>query len=410
MTRGTRYAALRDALTPEFKIVAACCRPIGQSGRSAAIAVAATTPFDPEKILGHARAHRVEALVAQGLAEAGIMLPDAATERLQRRVQTARLQMLRNAAEEVRVGSLLHAAGVDALFVKGATLAMLAYGSLAHKASWDIDLLVARDRVGDAVAVLHRAGYAFDHPEIVGTTDMQRFLERYRETSWTHAARGTTIELHWALADNPRMLPGIGIGSGHLKVAIAGHGQVATLGIPDLFAFLAVHGTAHGWSRLKWLADLAALTDAQALSLANIVKQADARNAGRCMATALLLMRDLLGTPLPPDLEALINRDRCVSQLACFSLQSMLAVADQNGKTDGSLSQWWALHHAHMIAAPGIRYALAEIATKLTRSTVPRRLRLPRWLLIPDALFVAIPLGLARRVAQALQPKTANSP
>jgi hypothetical protein len=388
---------------PEFRLVAACCRPIRQAGRLDAIIAAALQPFDADRLLVLAHAHRVEALVEQGLAEAGFALPDAAASQLAQRVRNARLQMLRNAGEEVRLSQLLHSAGIDAIFVKGATLAMLAHGSLAHKVSWDIDLLVDHENINRAIAVLRAAGYEFDHPEIAKAGLAIEFAHRFRESCWTNAARGTTVELHWALTHNPRLLANVGMSSMRQEVVVGGAQAVATLATPDLFAFLAVHGTTHGWSRLKWLADVASLVEKTPEILPELLNKANLVNARRCAAVALVLMRDLLGVVVPDPLYAEVLRDPHVKKLTDQSMREMLVLASLDGKSDHRLSRWWALHTSQMAMAPGFRGAVADIWAKFNQPLVPRRLRLPRWLLVPDALLIWIPSALIRRIAITLQ-------
>jgi hypothetical protein len=390
---------------PEFGLVVACCRPITQPGRREAIIKAAQKPFDAGHLLTLAHAHRVEALVEQGLAEAGVVLPEAAAAQLSNRARAARLQMLRNAGEEVRLSEIFRDAGIDAIFVKGATLAMLAHGSLAHKVSWDIDLLVSYDDINRAIAVLSDAGYECDHPEIVKAGLAIKFAHSFRETCWANRNRGITVELHWALASNPLLLPNIGMNSPLQPVCVDPNHAVATLATPDLFAFLVVHGTSHGWSRLKWLSDIASLVENNSETLTTLFDHAAGANAQRCAAVALLLMRDLLGVQLPDQLNIEIATDRKVKRLADFSVSEMHALAGLDGETVPGLSRWLALHICNMAMAPGYRGAVADLCAKLQKPVVPRRLRLPRWLLIPDAILIWLPSSLTRRALSKFQSR-----
>ncbi len=403
---------LRNAPS-ELRIVAACCRPAGQlnqlvpnqlaANRLAAIRAAADEPFVPDYLLLQAQAHRVEALVEDGLAQVGINLPDTAARLLARRVRVARLQMLRNAGEEVRLSEQFRTSGVDAIFVKGATLAMLAHGSLARKSSWDIDLLVDRADIDQAIGVLRAAGYEFDHPAVPGLAMEHRFAARVRESSWTNRERRTTVELHWALASNPALLTGIGMTSARQTIMIADHAAVTTLKTPDLFAFLAVHGTAHGWSRLKWLADIAALADSTPDLLPDLLHHAGRVNAGRCTAVALCLMRDVLGVSIPAHLNAEIALDRHVPALVDYSVRTMQASVDATDDIDHRLSKWWELHWYQMSMAPGFRNGFADIWAKLNQPVIPSGLRLPTWLLVPHALLIWLPGSLLRRLVMKLQ-------
>jgi len=383
-------------------LVAACCRPLGQAGRHDAIKAATSVPFDARRMIAVAHEHRVEAFVERGLFEVGYELPKDIAELLAQRVRVARLQMLRNAGEEARLAALFRDTGVDCVFVKGATLAMLAHGSFAHKSSWDIDLLVEHSAIEQSIDLLRAAGYEFDQPAITNADLSIRFANRYRESSWTNATRGTTVELHWALAHNPRILGDIGILSARQNVSVGGNHTVPTLPVPDLFAFLVVHGMLHRWSRLKWLTDVASLIEKSSETLVNLFHHCESVNAGRCAAVAMVLLRDLMGVAVPPELEAKIDHDPRVSRLVDISLHEMLVLEALDGKRDFRLSHWWNLHTSHFSMAPGLRYRFADIWAKLNEPLVPRRLYLPRWLLVPDALFIAIPVAFIRRIGAKL--------
>lgn len=398
-----------SAIHPELRLVAACCRPRGQSDRCTAIRAASSDVFDVGRLLAEARAHRVEAHVEDGLAAAGVTLPEPSALILADRARASRLQMLRNAGEEARLSRLLTEAGVDAIFVKGATLAMLAYRSLTLKTSWDIDLLVAHRQIDLAITVLHEAGYSFADPNMFGPDDQHQLAKRVRETSWTHAERGTTVELHWGLADNPALLAGIGMASVRQRVAITEAHQVSTLNVPDLFVYLALHGTAHGWSRLKWLADIAALAEGPADDLSALLDHAHRRNAGRCAAVALCLMRDILAVPIPIDVAERLTQDRHVAKLADYCARNMQETVISGGGPEHRLTRWWAYHRAHLMLAPGWRNGFAYIRAQLNEPSDSVRLRLPRWLLVPHALLVWLPAAFLRRLALKFHPASAGN-
>lgn len=67
------------------------------------------------------------------------------------------------------------------------------------------------------------------------------------------------VEIHWRLVDNSYFFPEISALSPTRIVTIPAGAGLRTLDDNDLFAYLRVHGATHGWSRLKWLADAAAL-------------------------------------------------------------------------------------------------------------------------------------------------------
>jgi Uncharacterised nucleotidyltransferase len=391
------WAAQIAMLGTEFAIVAACCCPVGGAGRAAAIKAAAQRPHDAERLLALASAHRVEALVEHGLREADVMLEEEASRHLAERAHIARLQMLRNAGEEVRLSTLFRDAGIDAVFVKGASTAMLAHGSLALKSCWDIDLLVAREQCFEAGALLSREGYVFDQPGISGQELQTRFVERNRETCWYNRARGTYVELHWALSENPLLISAIGMRSPRQSVAISGNVAVVTLANDELFAFLCAHGSVHGWSRLKWLADAVALlarhdTDGQLVSRAMQV------GPPRAIAQALTLA-DIFGwrREVSP-----LKVDSATARLITLSLR----IIAKRGRIDVSdladPSFWLHVNLSHFLFRKDVKFKRSQLAMRLRTAVTARRLSLPRWLLPIDALLITAPIGLISRILRSV--------
>lgn len=90
----------------------------------------------------------------------------------------------------------LEAAGIAPVALKGAWLSAHAYPSPALRPMRDIDLLVPRDQVLDAYAVLRGAGYAeFEAPEM----SLEDTLRLDKHLPPLVAPRGTVVELHHRL-------------------------------------------------------------------------------------------------------------------------------------------------------------------------------------------------------------------
>lgn len=106
-------------------------------------------------------AHRVDGFVEQGLKAAGIALSPEQQTQLERRAARGRMAMLRHTAETIRLSKLFEQSGIDAIFLKGAALAMVAHGSLSQKTSSDIDILVDPDSLDRLIGALPDWGYRF---------------------------------------------------------------------------------------------------------------------------------------------------------------------------------------------------------------------------------------------------------
>ena len=142
--------------SPEFLLVAACCRWPPSQSRNAAVGAAAAPIADWNAVLLAARRQRVAGLVHDALQAAGVQLPAAPAAELARRAQAIFRKNLLLATETCRLQKLMDAAAIPSLALKGVALAQLAYGSLKVKHTRDIDLLIPADR---ALAAIQRSSW-----------------------------------------------------------------------------------------------------------------------------------------------------------------------------------------------------------------------------------------------------------
>ena len=204
------------------------------------------------------------------------------------------------AAEAVRLQRLFDDAALPVLFLKGASLAVLAFGGLGLRCAKDIDILVSQETLPTAVALLERAGYGrFDPPRDTAEETMRLLMPLRKDLGLIHQTSGIRVELHWRLFLNPHAMTSDSIMAASRTVPIAGTAELRTLGQEDLFAYLCMHGALHWWNQLKWLADIGALLAAMPEGSAEkLNRAAGLRGAGRASAQALLLCRRLLKTRL----------------------------------------------------------------------------------------------------------------
>lgn len=339
----------------ELNAVVACCRWPPSPARDAAVRDAVAAPLDWDLLGRIVARHRVEGLVHDGLRRAGVSPPPAVAAALAGAARGIAQENLRFAAASVRLSAALDAAAVPHLFVKGVTLGVLAYGSLGHKKSWDIDLAVEPGAYARACAVLADAGYApVEHEGEVAN----------KHSEWADAAR-VTVELHASLVDNALIMPGLSVLGPRQEVAVAGGATLPTLAGDELFAYLCVHGGAHAWSRLKWLADVAALiAPADEAEVARLYARSQAMGAGRSVGQALLLCADLFGRELPPKLEASLRGDPIVRALVRAARGSMTR-GGADVELDSMVLGTVPIHATHFFLQRGWRYKWLEARRKL---------------------------------------------
>jgi Uncharacterised nucleotidyltransferase len=385
--------------SPEFLLVAACCRWPPSDHRDAAVQTVAAPVTDWNAILQVARQHRVVGLVYDALLAAGVQLPAAPAEAFTRRAQAISRKNFLLATETCRLQKLLDAAEIPSVALKGVALAQLAYGSVKLKDTRDIDLLIPPDRAAAAIALLERDGYALSFPARQLSATQRRAVVRYsREVAFTHPGNGTFTELQWRVADNPELLKEVDAGSPTQNVIVADGVSVRTLARDDLFAYLCIHGAYHAWSRLKWLADLNAFIAASDAEVSHLHRYAEAKGAGFCSGQALLLCQRLFGLPLPVGIAAELQGTERVRKLYAIATDAM---ADRTG---GNAPAPWRSFSMQFLLGRGWAFFAAQCRTACVSIIDVVSLPLPPYLRFLYPLL-RLPLWLWRRGAASRPPR-----
>jgi hypothetical protein len=302
----------------ELQLAIACCRAPNRVTTSIALADALAKSIDWSRFYAILRRHRIVSLANFNLSRSGQHIPAEARAMLSAAARKLATQDLLHAAETVRLQHSFDQAGLPALFLKGATTGMLAYGRLGVKQSWDIDLLTTESSLMDSFALLQRDGYQLVHPKDLSRGALARFGRFYHEAELRNA-QGLSLELHWRLFSKPILQDVTALSES--QVVPLGGGSARTLTDDLLISYLVAHGQEHGWSRLKWLADLNALLERRdGAQLAWLIERADALEVGSKLCAALLLCEQLLGLDLPPDVAARCRQDRSAKRLVAVSL------------------------------------------------------------------------------------------
>ena len=375
--------------SPEFRLAAACAMWPPSDRRIAAIRAATATPFDWPHFLRVVRRHQVIGLVHEGLTHARPYVPPEIVGEIGAQAATLVRKNLAMAAEALRLQRLFNDADLPVLFVKGAALAVLAFGNLGLRSGQDIDLLVDCESLPAATALILRAGYSrFDPPAEISDAQLRLLMPLRKDLGFVHQATTLRIELHWRLFLNPHAMAETSIMAASRVVPLAGDAGLRTMGEEDLFAYLCMHGALHWWYRLKWLADVNALLASMPEDgVERLVRAAEARGTGRAAAQALLLCRKLLLTPLPASVTATLEKSATVRWLEATALKAMTTGQGEHDPHDARQP----LDFSSQPLSRSWRYQLAELGINLTNPTDVLTLPLPQPLLF---LYLVLRLPL----------------
>jgi hypothetical protein len=380
--------------SPEFRLLAACAMWPNSELRTEAIRDAAQRQINWFQVVALARRHQVTGLFNDGLSHAESYVPKEVAKRVGVLAATEVRENLAIARETVRLQRIFDDAGVPTLFLKGTTLAVLAFKNIGLRSGQDVDLFVSNENLPTALEIVRRAGYGrFAPPPSVADGQFTLLKKLRKDIGFLHQQNGTHLELHWRLFLNPHAMAQTELLARSRLVPVTDTKAVRTLGEEDLFAYLCMHGALHWWYRLKWLADINALVTAPRVDMERMYGGADERGVQRAAAQGLLLCRTVLGTELPKDLSRKVLKSFAIRWLEGTALKALTWEAEPQerrfGTTRGSMSTF--------ILNGRWQYQVAELkglfANQSDILTVP--LPKPLWFLYP---LLRLPLWVWRHL------------
>jgi hypothetical protein len=281
------------ALSPELRILLAAAKATPAAGPIE------TGRCDAGELFRLAGAHRMIPRLHALTAAGNLDMPEAFRQRLADETQAIAQHNLRLTAELLDLVPGFARREIPVLVWKGPALAMAAYGNLALRGFYDLDLLVAPGAIPAAAGVLVESGYSIAHQ----SPDALHSIHLAGEYHFPFRKRdgGIALELHAAMvpyyfAEGPRFT---GLWKRRAVCAL-GWGSLPVLGLEDLVLSLALHGAKHCWRQLESVAALGRLlTRSPALDWTALEDRARRLGVRRILWLALQLAETLTGIALP---------------------------------------------------------------------------------------------------------------
>lgn len=389
-------------LSPELSLLAACTLWPRSEARSRAIAAAAAHPgIDWSRVAKAVERHRVAGFVLDGLAAHAADAPPEVLSSIKVRAAADGMMNLGIIGEAVRLVRILREADIRALVLKGPGLTQLAYGDLAIRQTNDLDLLVPVEAILPAGELCESAGYVrVEPPPEADEAQLAQWLRWRKDFIYRHSARSLTLELHFRPTHSPRLSQSLDLWRDQQEVALRPGVSLPAPGVDALYPYLCLHGALCAWFRLKWLADIAALTaDCNESQLKALHDAAVSRGVGRASAQALLLVETVFARPLPLALKQSLLADRRVRGLTRFAF-AVLADPRVPNEVPLRSSQ---VGLSHLLLTDDWRVRIDEIWSWLIDWSLVFSLKLPRglWFLYP---LLRGPMWLWRQVGRMRRP------
>ena len=312
-----------------FRQVCALLNPFAEAG-----SVQPSAAADWLAIEHFADFHGVRPALYKALTAAPIDGTAAAqlSDRLAEFQRLHRFDVMQTTAQIVALAQGFAAAGVAALFFKGAMLGEQIYGGAQYREFNDVDILVAPAQRRRAEQVLEDLDFA---PVIADLEFRSAFFDYFRQHNFQHRTAGTTVDFHWGF-----------VGTGPFPVTAeraldsAVHWNLAGVAIPvpgpeAQALILAGHGRKENWASFGWVLDFATFAAANPALRWDLVAQAAwAQNCLEPVLGSVLLMREVFGVTIDQALlDSAMQRPVIVRNVAAVT-GKLAALAKRNLQDD----------------------------------------------------------------------------
>jgi hypothetical protein len=319
--------------SPESELLVWCARTHVTEELRTDISSRVQEPMDWGLMLDLAAYHGVFPLLYRNLSTiCPSLVPGDTLTKLRQKTQACAL-LNRSLAQELRnLCDAFAERGVPVVPIKGATLALSAYGDLTLRDFSDLDLLIPESAIGAAQAVLFAQGY---ERKDLSTDPVEAEHDEGPYHVFIKKRCLVRVDLQWVMAhqhfafqlDRPEFWA-------HRSPVMLGSSTVQVLAPEELLILLCVHGSKHAWEQLKWVCDVAELLRSHPdLDWERIFANATAWRCQRLIHIGLALAHRVLDAPIPESVCARYSTDADVRMLS-ERMPASLLVSPRKGVSE----------------------------------------------------------------------------
>jgi len=278
---------------------------------------------DGMSVFALAERHRVTPLVWSRLQQTDIFSTEVRSN-FKLAAQQNQIRAIQAKALQLKLYSMQGQLGAKGFFLKGLGIAEQFYKDIAERHVLDIDWFVAKDELLPLTKELINLRYV-PMPDITGYHSMQLdyFMSTHHDVYFAPPVNTSLlpIELHWQLR------------SPWGSFTLSPETKMESV---DEFLYLCVHGTEHGWFRLKWLMDLPRIIKKSEFDWMEVWDKAVKYQCQKQLSISLLVLDQLSIFSLPYSIEDKIN-----SSTYGFELQYIYdAIKADNSFNENDLNRW----------------------------------------------------------------------
>lgn len=267
--------------------------PIATSGTHAG-----ANDVSMERVVELAELHEVASLFLSRQQALEFPVAEGLLHRLRSRFERNARRSLVLSGQLAHLVGLASRSSLRVMAFKGPMLATVAYENVALREFSDLDILVSPQDLPRAKQLLLNEGFMLRRP----LTALQErwLLESQCEYEFLRSD-GVAVDLHWGFT--PRYFP-YPVDFEQLwrrrRTVNLGPVAVSTIGNEDLVGVLCAHGAKSGWSKLKWVIDVAHFVKRHPdLDWDLVQREAGIAGTARMVHVGIQLAGDMFGSPVP---------------------------------------------------------------------------------------------------------------
>jgi hypothetical protein len=301
----------------EKQLLACCARTRVTADDAQRIREVTAQPPDWDYLLAQAEEHSITPLLVRHLtAIVPDALPAAAKEQLKKTSRANTVRCLYLTAELINILKLFEAQGIPTLPYKGPVLAVQAYGDVALREFYDLDIILRQRDVPKAHEIILSLGYKAKFDWILSPEAGASLIPG--EYNYRNESRHAMVELHTevTLRHFP-IKPELDYFLARRVPVKMGDHEVLTFKAEDLLPMLCIHGSKDFWARFAWVADVSELIQSYpALDWDDVMRVAECLGAVRILLSGLALANEMLQAPLPAEILPRVRADQDACEIA----------------------------------------------------------------------------------------------
>jgi len=300
----TDRAKLIACLNPEQRLLIAICSDQHSPLREKAQKWLAR-PFSWERMMLQCDRHKLFPIFYKNLYEDSTRYHIDIPSNLKIKFASQKQQVLKLAAEGVRITSVLNQEKIQSILLKGPFLSEQIYNDVSLRPSRDIDMLILPKNINQVHEILLSDGYKMIHPDFELTKKQTLYYQRKRnQYAYRNPENGCMIELHWRLFSQRSLLPVApeDVFMQSEERIMAGR-SIRVLSPNYTVEYLCIHGALHQWFRLLWLKDISQIFDNKELDFDKVIWSARLHGNERVIEQAARLSHLFFGTQVGKSFE-----------------------------------------------------------------------------------------------------------